>query len=75
MFHIHPAQQTAKLRGMDHNFPGLEEWSDTMLWTDEWYEFGKEKIHNLHYLIRVDENTYNPVVTWISADKDATARQ
>ncbi|MFZ0489574.1 MAG: ThuA domain-containing protein [Salegentibacter sp.] len=74
MFHIHPAQQTAKLRVMDHNFPGLEAWPDTMLWTDEWYEFQKEEAENLHYLVRVDENTYNPVVTWKNRDKDENGK-
>jgi len=70
MFHIHPAQQTAKLKILDHNFPGLEHFPDTLLWTDEWYEFGPEKISGLNYLVAVDENSYNPVVTWQNRDLD-----
>ena len=70
MFHIHPAQQTAKLKILDHNFPGLEHFPDTLLWTDEWYDFSKENVDNLHYLVAVDENSYNPVVTWQNRDLD-----
>ncbi|WP_081894193.1 ThuA domain-containing protein [Muricauda sp. MAR_2010_75] len=71
MFHIHPVQQTAKLKIVDHNFPGLEHFPETLLWTDEWYEFGKENVSGLNYLISVDENTYDPEVIW--ADRDLTA--
>jgi len=70
MFNIHPAQQTAKLKILDHNFPGLEHFSNTLLWTDEWYEFGPEKVSGLNYLIAVDENSYSPAVTWENRDKD-----
>ena len=68
MFHIHPVQQTAKLKILDHNFPGLEHFPNTLLWTDEWYEFGPEKVSGLNYLVAVDENSYNPVVTWQNRD-------
>jgi type 1 glutamine amidotransferase len=74
MFHIHPAQQTAKLNIVDHNFPGLEHFPDTLLWTDEWYQYGPEKTKGLHYLIGVDENSYNPVVTWKNSDVDANGK-
>ncbi len=70
MFYIHPTPQTAKLKILDHNFPGLEHFPDTLLWTDEWYEFGKEKISGLNYLVAVDENSYNPIVTWQNQDLD-----
>lgn len=70
MFHIHPDQQTAKLNIIDHNFPGLEHFPNTLLWTDEWYEFGEEKVNNLNYLITVDEDTFNPDVTWKNKDVD-----
>ena len=70
MFYIHPAQQTAKLKIINHNFPGLEHFPDTLLWTDEWYEFGEEKVTDLNYLITVDENSFNPIVTWKNADVD-----
>ena len=70
MFHIHPVQQTAKLNIVDHSFPGLEHFLDTLLWTDEWYEFGEEKVNDLNYLITVDENSFNPVVTWKNRDLD-----
>jgi len=68
MFHIHPAQQTAKLRIIDHNFPGLEHFPDTLLWTDEWYEFGSENMGDLKYLITVDERSFDPNVTWKNKD-------
>ncbi len=71
MFHIHPAQQTAKLKILDHNFPGLEHFPNAMLWTDEWYEIGEDKVPDLHNLIAVDENSYDPAVTWEKRDLDA----
>ncbi len=70
MFHIHPVQQTAKLNIIEHNFPGLEHFPDTLLWTDEWYEFGEEKVTDLHYLVTVDETTFDPKVTWKNRDPD-----
>ena len=59
MFHLHPANQTAKLVVTDKSFPGLKEF-DGRLWTDEWYEFGPEKITGLQYILTVDEASYNP---------------
>jgi hypothetical protein len=70
MFHIHPIQQTAKLNIVDHNFPGLEHFPKKLLWTDEWYEFGEDKVDDLHNLILVDENTYDAKVTWRNRDID-----
>lgn len=64
MFHIHPTNQTAMLRVVNSNFPGLERMPQSRLWTDEWYEFGEEKIDDLNYLITVDETTYDPKVQW-----------
>src|SRR6186997_2257794 len=64
MFHIHPAVQTAKLTVLDPKFPGLHDFEGGKLWTDEWYEFGPEKISDLHYVLSVDESTYNPKVNW-----------
>jgi uncharacterized protein len=63
MFHIHPANQTAKLDVADQSFPGLKEF-DGRLWTDEWYEFGPEKVKGLQYILTVDETTYNPKAKW-----------
>lgn len=70
MFHIHPVQQTAKLKIIDHDFPGLEHFPNTLLWTDEWYEFGAEKVNDLKYLVTVDENSFDPNVTWKDRDPD-----
>lgn len=70
MFHIHPVQQTAKLRIIDKNFPGLEHFPNTLLWTDEWYEFSEEKVNDLVYLVEVDEDTFDPTVTWEDRDPD-----
>ncbi len=62
MFQIHPVIQTAKLKIFDNKFPGLQGFADGKLWTDEWYEFGPEKISGLNYILGVDETTYNPKV-------------
>jgi type 1 glutamine amidotransferase len=68
MFHIHPLIQTARLNVLDSAFPGLQGFAGNKLWTDEWYEFGPEKINGLNYILAVDESSYNPKVQW-SADK------
>jgi hypothetical protein len=64
MFHIHPAVQTAKMKILDAKFPGLQGFADGKLWTDEWYEFGPEKISGLNYILGVDEASYNPKADW-----------
>lgn len=64
MFHIHPPIQTAKLKILDTAFPGLQGFANDRLWTDEWYEFGPEKVKGLQYILGVDESTYNPIVDW-----------
>lgn len=63
-FHIHPLIQTAELSVMSREFPGLERMPDRFLWTDEWYEFGEEKIDTLNYILSVDESTFDPVAKW-----------
>ncbi len=68
MFHIHPVIQTAKLNLTSTKFPGLQGFSDSPLWTDEWYEFGSETTTGLNYILSVDESTYNPKAEW--ADKN-----
>jgi type 1 glutamine amidotransferase len=67
MFHIHPVIQTARINIPDNSFPGLQGFAGNKLWTEEWYEFGPEKIAGLNYILAVDESTYNPKVQW--ADK------
>jgi type 1 glutamine amidotransferase len=64
MFKIHPVIQTAKLNVLDPSFSGLQGFANNKLWTDEWYEFGPEKISGLNYVLAVDETTYNPIVDW-----------
>lgn len=64
MFRIHPEQQTAKLNFIDKNFPGLEHFPDSLLFTDEWYDFHEEKVTDLNYLITIDENSYDPKADW-----------
>lgn len=64
MFRIHPAIQTAKIKVVDRNFPGMERMPDSYWWTDEWYEFDEEKVTGLHYLLTVDESTYAPQADW-----------
>jgi type 1 glutamine amidotransferase len=64
MFYIHPAQQTAKLKVLDPSFPGLQGFENGKLWTDEWYSFGPENVKDLHYVLSVDETTYNAKADW-----------
>ena len=64
MFQIHPAIQTAKLNILDVSFPGLQGFANNKQWTDEWYEFGPEKIAGLNYILAVDETSYDPKVQW-----------
>jgi type 1 glutamine amidotransferase len=64
MFHVHPAIQTAQITVLDQNFPGLERMPKKRWWTDEWYQFGEEKVDGLNYLITVDEKTFDPTVDW-----------
>lgn len=64
MFRIHPAIQTAKLQTTQNHFPGLQGFTGNRLWTDEWYEYGPEKIAGLKYILTVDENSYNAKVNW-----------
>jgi uncharacterized protein len=71
MFHIHPVIQTARLTITDPSFPGLQGFTGNKLWTDEWYEFGEEKIQGLNYIMTVDETSYNPNVQW-GPDKKGT---
>ncbi|MBI1226978.1 MAG: ThuA domain-containing protein [Bacteroidetes bacterium] len=63
-FHIHPTIQTARIKVLDRKFPGFELMPDDRLWTDEWYQFDEEKSKDLHYLLSVDEATYNPKADW-----------
>ncbi|MDQ3551064.1 MAG: ThuA domain-containing protein [Bacteroidota bacterium] len=64
MFVIHPPIQTAKMKVLDSNFPGLQGFANGRLWTDEQYEFGPEKVSGLNYILGVDETSYNPNVDW-----------
>jgi len=64
MFQIHPAVQSARLTILESSFPGLQGFTGNKLWTDEWYEFGPEKISGLNYIMSVDESSYNPVADW-----------
>jgi len=64
MFHIHPAVQTAKMKVLDPKFPGLQDFENGKLWTDEWYEFSPEKTTGLNYVLAVDETSYNAKVNW-----------
>jgi type 1 glutamine amidotransferase len=64
MFHIHPAIQTAKLKLTSNPFPGLQRFANDRLWTDEWYEFGPEKVNDLTYVLTVDESSYDTKAQW-----------
>lgn len=64
LFVIHPAIQTARIKVLDRKFPGFELMPDERLWTDEWYEYGEEKVAGLKYLLSVDETTFDPKADW-----------
>jgi len=64
MFHIHPTIQSARVNILDTEFPGLQGFTGNKWWTDEWYEFGPEKVSDLHYILGIDETSYNPKVQW-----------
>jgi uncharacterized protein len=69
MFQIHPVIQTAKINIVDSLFPGVEGFAGNRLWTDEWYEFGPEKISGIKNILTIDESTYNPKVEWAHRNK------
>lgn len=64
MFKIHPQQQTAYLKVEDSNFPGMERFPKKLLWTDEWYDFSERKSDDLHFLVSIDEKSYDPYAKW-----------
>ena len=64
LFIKHPKVQTARLNRLDAEFPGMSRFPEQMLWTDEWYVFGEEKSPKLHYLLAVDEKTYDTQRGW-----------
>lgn len=64
MFKIHPTIQSARLNVLDTSFPGLEGFLNRKQWTDEWYEFGPDKVEGLKTVLSIDENSYNPKVQW-----------
>lgn len=66
MFHIHPAVQTATLKVLDPNFPGMDRLAKRFLFTEEWYEFGapESSPNPLNFLLAVDEKTYQPAAKW-----------
>jgi type 1 glutamine amidotransferase len=63
-FKIHPPVQTAKIQVIDSSFPGMNQITNNILWTDEWYDFGSENTEKLHYLLTVDEGSYNTKSDW-----------
>lgn len=63
-FHIHPVIQTAQLEVLEPQFPGMERMPAKFWWTDEFYEFGAERIDGLNYILAIDENTYDTVANW-----------
>ncbi|MBU3020728.1 ThuA domain-containing protein [Aestuariibacter sp. A3R04] len=63
-FVIHPPVQTAQIRILDADFPGMHGFTDGQIWTDEWYEFSPPHVSDLNYLITVDESTYNTKADW-----------
>lgn len=70
-FHIHPANQTAELEVLNRKFPGLERMPDRFWWTDEWYEFGAERIKGLNYILAVDGTTFDPAAKWGEKQNDS----
>ncbi|MBO6525084.1 MAG: ThuA domain-containing protein [Balneolaceae bacterium] len=64
MFKTHPANQTTRVTVLDSDFPGMERMPESFLWTDEWYEFGEEKVEGLNYLLSIDESYYDLKAPW-----------
>nr|WP_304528688.1 ThuA domain-containing protein [Paraglaciecola sp. MB-3u-78] len=64
LFVIHPTNQTAQVDVLNSNFLGVERLPKSFLWTDEWYEFGDEKVSGLNYILSIDETTYDPKADW-----------
>ena len=64
MFYIHPSVQSAMLRTETRDFPGMEQWPDRLLFTDEWYEFLPGGGEGLNYLITIDEKSYDFMANW-----------
>ena len=60
MFRMHPAIQTAMVNVENRDFPGMERFPSRFLTTEEWYEFDASRSPALHYLLSVDETTYEP---------------
>ena len=74
MFVIHPAIQSARLNILDASFPGLEGFANKKQWTDEWYEFGSDKVEGLKTILAVDESSYNPIANWAAnSNRDSVA--
>lgn len=74
MFKIHPTIQTARINVLDPAFPGLQGFAGNKLWTEEWYDFGPEKISGLNYIMSVDESSYNPKVQWGDKKSDGMGK-
>lgn len=74
MFNIHPAIQTARVNILDTSFSGLNGFSGNKWWTEEWYDFGPEKITGLKYILAVDESSYNPKVQWGEKKSDGMGK-
>ena len=63
-FIIPPAIQTAEIRLLNSQFPGMHKFNDQQLWTDEWYEFSPAHVSGLQYLLSVNESSYNTSADW-----------
>ncbi len=63
-FHIHPVIQTAELEVASRKFPGMENFPDKFIFTDEYYEFSEPYVKGLNTLLTIDEDTYDPKVDW-----------
>jgi len=63
-FVIHPEIQTARINVVSRRLAGFEQWPDKLWWTDEWYEFGPERIDGLNYILTVDESTFDATADW-----------
>lgn len=64
MFHIHPAVQTATLEVIEPNFPGRDRFAKRFIFTDEWYEFDAPRSQNLRYLLKLDNDSFEPAANW-----------
>ncbi len=63
-FVAHPDHQRATLHVEPNEFGGMTGFGDSLTLFEEWYEYTAENADSLHYLLTVDEDSYNATPTY-----------